>query len=192
MSRVPARVLAARSRAELIVDATSVIKAIDQIAVKLKVALFAENPLVVCVMNGGLLYTGALLRRLQLPLEMTYVHVSRYHGAVEGSELQWHAMPQLSLNDRHVVFVDDVLDQGNTLAALCVWAREAGAQTVTTTVLVDKQIADTRSMEVDFAALKCPDRHLIGWGMDYQGYWRDLPEIWAIPRTTAIEDEATA
>lgn len=180
MSRIPARVLAARSTAELLIDAPAVVKAIDQVAVRLKVALIDENPLVVCVMNGGLPFTGALLSRLQLPLELTYIHVGRYHGAIDGGELQWLAKPQMPLSNRHVVIVDDVLDQGHTLAALRVWALEAGAQAVTTTVLVDKQINGTRPIVADFAALQCPDRYLIGWGMDYQGYWRNLPEIWAI------------
>ena len=180
MSDVPAAALAARATADLLVSAPAVEKAIDQIAVKLKVALFAENPILVCVMNGGLPYTAALLKRLEMPLELTYVHAGRYGKSLRGSEIEFHAKPQTAVAGRHVVFVDDILDQGHTLAALRAWAIEEGATAVTTTVLVDKKITATRPIVADFSALECPDRYLFGCGMDYHGYWRNLPEIYAI------------
>ena len=75
---VPADALAARVNADLLVSAAAVEKAIDQVAIKLKIALFAENPILICVLNGGLPYTAALLKRLEMPLELTYVHAVRY------------------------------------------------------------------------------------------------------------------
>lgn len=188
MSGVPAAALAARANADLLVSAPAVEKAIDQVAVKLKVALHAANPILVCVMNGGLPYMAALLKRLEMPLELTYVHAGRYGNSLRGGKLEFHAKPRVALSGRHVVFVDDVLDRGHTLAALCDWATEEGATTVTTTVLVDKQITATRPIAADFVALECPDRYLFGCGMDYQGYWRNLPEIYAI--SAALETGA--
>ena len=186
---VPADALAARVNADLLVSAAAVEKAIDQVAIKLKIALFAENPILICVLNGGLPYTAALLKRLEMPLELTYVHAGRYGKSLRGSEIEFHAKPAMALSGRHVVFVDDILDQGHTLAALCAWASEEGATAVTTTVLVDKQIKATRPIVADFAALECPDRYLFGCGMDYRGYWRNLPEIYAI--SAALQAQAT-
>jgi hypoxanthine phosphoribosyltransferase len=180
----PPDVLAARHRAEEIVSAASVQFAIDQVALRLTVALSAENPVLLCVMNGGLPYAGELLKRLAFPLEMSYLHVGRYGNATRGDQLTWHARPTIELGGRHVVLIDDIFDQGYTLAALAAWVVEAGARAVTTTVLVDKLLESARGVDinVDFAALRCPDRYLFGCGMDYRGYWRNLAAIYALPQ----------
>ena len=80
-----------------------------------------------------------------------------------------------------LLLVDDVFDRGETLAAIVAWAEQAGAGRVLTSVLVDKQVEEPRPLRVDFAALSCPDRYLFGCGMDYQGYWRNLPAIYVLP-----------
>ncbi|MFU8817593.1 MAG: hypoxanthine-guanine phosphoribosyltransferase, partial [Pseudomonadales bacterium] len=139
------------------------------------------NPWLLTVMHGALPFAGALIMRLNFPLELGYLHVGRYHHATQGGALNWHATPSYDLRDRTVVLVDDVLDRGVTLAALVGWAQAAGAREVLTAVLVDKQVDDSRPVTADYAALLLPDRYLFGWGMDYQGYWRNLPAIYALP-----------
>lgn len=180
-AEVPPAVLAARRRAELLVSAEAVQKAMDRLAVRLALDLDGANPLVLTVMHGGLPYAGEILKRLSFPLELGYVHVSRYRGATSGGSLRWHHQPEYDLSGRTVLFVDDVLDQGETLAALCAWAEQAGARRVLTTVLVDKQLDTPRPVSVGYAALTCPNRYLFGCGMDYRGYWRNLPAIYALP-----------
>lgn len=182
---VPPSVLAARAQAELLFDAQTVLDAVDRLAVRLTVELAQENPLLICVLNGGLAFTGALMQRLLFPLELSYVHVGRYGRQTQGGELVWHARPQVAIAGRHVVLVDDILDHGVTLAALVRWATEAGAAGVTTVVLVDKAIDEARPIQPDHAALVCPDRYVFGWGMDFQGYWRNLPAIYALKRDPA-------
>jgi hypoxanthine phosphoribosyltransferase len=187
----PADVIGAHARSEEVVSAQAVQFAIDQTAVRLSVALNDANPLVLCVLNGGLPYTGELLKRLPFPLELSYVHVGRYGQATAGGELSWYARPTVALHERHVLLVDDIFDQGRTLSALVAWSLAQGAASVTTTVLVDKELAVPRSgaIDVDYAALRCPDRYLFGCGMDYRGYWRNLPAIHALPRD--MEDSTT-
>ncbi|MEN9808116.1 MAG: hypothetical protein RL756_2636, partial [Pseudomonadota bacterium] len=114
--------------------------------------------------------------------ELGYLHVGRYGSATQGGELVWHATPSYALEGRTVLIVDDILDRGDTLTALTAWAARSGAAEVLATVLVDKQVSVSRSFSTRFAALRCPDRYLFGCGMDFRGYWRNLPEIWALPR----------
>lgn len=178
---MPPSVLAARQEADVLFDADTVTKAIDQVAVRLTVKLAEHNPLFVCVMNGGLPFTGALMQRCQFPLQLTYVHVGRYGQGTRGGELTWHAKPDVALTERHVVLVDDILDHGITLECLERWAREEGALSVTTVVLLDKEIEQGRAFSADYVALTCPDRYVFGWGMDFEGYWRNLPDIHALP-----------
>jgi hypoxanthine phosphoribosyltransferase len=178
---VPAAVRQARERAELLVDPESVQRAIDRVSVRIALRLQELNPLLLVVMHGGLPYAAELLKRLAFPLEYGYLHVGRYGAATRGGELRWHVEPNHELAGRVVLLVDDVLDQGATLAALREWAGSAGATEVLTTVLVEKAVPADRPIAADYVALKCPDRYLFGCGMDYQGYWRNLPGIYALP-----------
>ncbi|MCZ6640582.1 MAG: hypoxanthine-guanine phosphoribosyltransferase [Gammaproteobacteria bacterium] len=180
MSPVSDSVLAARARAEELVDASRVQFAIDQTALRIAVDLGEAKPIVLCVMNGGLLYTADLLKRFSFPLELSYVHVGRYDNTTQGGTLNWHARPVIDIAQRTVLIVDDVLDKGETLGALAVWAAGEGAALVRTTVLVSKDVAVKNRIEVDYVALHLPDRYLFGCGMDYRGYWRNLTAIYAL------------
>ncbi len=181
MTDAPEEILAVRRRAELLVDAEAVTRVIDRTAVRVALQLGHANPLVLCVMNGGLIYCGRLLARLHFPLQLTYAHTARYGECTRGGPLTWVARPQQSLAGRQVLVVDDVLDDGDTLRAVCQWALSAGSARVWTTVLVRKQAARNQAVSVDFTGLECPDRYLFGCGMDYRGYWRNLPAIYALP-----------
>lgn len=166
---------------ELIFDAETVQKAIDQLAVRLTLALDERNPVVLCVMTGGLILTSELLLRFRFPLQLDYLHATRYQTRTRGEELAWLAQPTLDLRDRVVLVVDDVLDHGQTLAGVVDKLHERGAGEVITAVLLDKQLASAKPIAADFVGLQCPDRYVFGRGMDYRGYWRNADGIYAVP-----------
>ncbi len=178
---VSADILAARDAAQCLFDGAAVARAVDQLAIRLAIRLDGTHPIVMCVMNGGVILTGELLLRLHFPLEVSYVHATRYRDATRGALLEWKAMPSIDVTGRTVLLVDDVLDEGHTLAAVDEKLREMGAATIVTGVLVDKDIRRQRPVRVDEAALHCPDRFLFGHGMDYRGHWRNLAGIYALP-----------
>jgi hypoxanthine phosphoribosyltransferase len=178
---IPADILAAREAAECLFDTHAVARAVDQLAVRLAVRLDGTHPIVMCVMNGGVILTAELLLRLHFPLEVSYVHATRYRDATRGALLEWRAPPSVDVTGRTVLLVDDVLDEGHTLEAVVAKLRESHAATIVTAVLVDKDIGRPRPVCVDEAALHCPDRFLFGHGMDYRGHWRNLAGIYALP-----------
>lgn len=180
-STVPLSVQRAYSRAQLEVSATQVDAAVDQIAVRITVALQDQNPVLLTVLQGGLVFSGMLMRRLVFPLEQGYVHVGRYGQQTSGQALNWHGHQHPELAGRCVLIVDDILDEGITLNALLAWAREEGAADVRVAVLVEKQVPRQTTIDATrYVALECSDRFLIGCGMDFQGYGRNLPGIYAI------------
>lgn len=183
---VPPDVLAARDAAECLFDAAAVERAVDRLAIRLTLKLADAHPIVVCVLNGGLVLTAELLLRFQFPLQVTYVHATRYRDALRGAQIDWRAKPDLSVEGRQVLVVDDVLDEGHTLAAVVERLAASGASSVLTAVLVDKHIGRPRPVIVDDAALACPDRFLFGHGMDYRGHWRNLAGVYALPVGWAV------
>lgn len=156
--------------------------AIERMAVTINSQLSNSNPVVFCVMNGGLIFTGKLLPKLNFPLELSYLHATRYRNETSGGELFWKAKPEISFIDREVLIIDDILDEGHTLAAIIDFCRHAGASKVHTAVLIDK-VHDRKArpgFEADFVGLPCEDRYIFGYGMDYKGYWRNAAGIFAV------------
>lgn len=156
--------------------------AISQVAAQIGEQLRDSNPLVFCVMNGGLIFAGQLLTQLDFPLEQSYLHATRYRNETRGGELCWKARPDVSFAGREVLVIDDILDEGHTLMAIVDSCRQAGARQVYTAVLLDKQHqrkADP-AFRADFVGLVCADRYVFGYGMDYRGYWRNAPGIFAV------------
>jgi hypoxanthine phosphoribosyltransferase len=156
--------------------------AIDRVAQAINAELAERNPVVFCVMNGGLVFSGKLLPKLNFPLEQSYLHATRYRNETSGGELFWKAKPEISFIDRDVLIIDDILDEGHTLGAIIDFCKHAGASAVHTAVLIDKE-HDRKArpnLKADYVGLTCIDRYIFGYGMDYKGYWRNAAGIYAV------------
>ncbi|MDD7805236.1 MAG: hypoxanthine-guanine phosphoribosyltransferase [Endozoicomonas sp. (ex Botrylloides leachii)] len=141
-----------------------------------------SNPLVYCVMNGGLVITGKLLTEMSFPLEVSYVHATRYRNQLTGNTLNWKVRPSEDMKGRTVLIVDDILDEGHTLDAIVEYCKENGAERVFTAVLIDKK-HDRKArpgLQANFSGLEVEDRYIFGYGLDYQGYWRNAKGIYAL------------
>ncbi|HET7396431.1 MAG TPA: hypoxanthine-guanine phosphoribosyltransferase [Gammaproteobacteria bacterium] len=170
-----------RREADLLHDEQAVAQAVRDMAAGITQEMAGSNPLAICVMNGGLMLTGWLTTHLSFPLQLDYAHVTRYRGATRGGELEWVARPRASLKGRTLLLIDDIFDEGITLAALVTACRELGAGKVKTAVLVRKLHARAETgMHPDFVGLTVPDRYVFGCGMDYKNYLRNLPAIYAV------------
>lgn len=154
--------------------------ALDRMADEITASLKDSDPLVLCVMTGGIVAAGKLLTRLNFPLQLDYMHATRYRGATEGGALHWLARPATPLQGRVVLVVDDILDEGWTLAAILEECKTQGASAVYSAVLVDKMRDRKNALQADFVGLKVADRYVFGYGMDYYTYLRNAPGIFAV------------
>ena len=156
--------------------------ALDKMAAEIHNELENSNPVLLCVMVGAVVPAGQLLTRLDFPLEVDYVHATRYRSGLQGGEIQWRAEPKTELKDRTVIVLDDVLDGGVTLAAVVDYCKERQAKAVYTAVLVDKERPrETGGLEkADFTGITTVNRYIIGYGLDYKEYLRNVPGIYAV------------
>jgi hypoxanthine phosphoribosyltransferase len=180
-----------RDEAVMLHGPEAVAAALDRMADEITAALDGTLPIVLCVLNGGIIPTGHLLTRLTFPLETDYLHATRYRGKTHGDrEIVWLCKPHLSLQGRTVLLVDDILDEGHTLKAIIAYCRDAGAARVYSAVLVEKH-HDRRvaAMSADFVGLAVEDRYVFGCGMDYKGYLRNLSGIFALGERHAQRGE---
>jgi hypoxanthine phosphoribosyltransferase len=170
------------AEADCLVPNQQVQAAITALASAITERLEGSNPLVFCVMNGGLITTGQLLTQLNFPVQAEYLHATRYRQETTGGILEWKLRPEADMNGRTILIVDDILDEGTTLCAIADYCRAHGAAEVLTAVLVDKQ-HDRKcrpGLKADFTGMDVEDRFLFGFGMDYKGYWRNAPGIYAV------------
>jgi len=166
--------------AECVASADTVQAVIDRLADEIAATLAADLPLVLAVMGGAVVFAGQLLPRLNFPLEFDYLHVTRYRGNTSGGEVEWRVLPGQNVAGRSVLVLDDILDEGETLAAIRDKLHDMGAARVWSAVLTNKDNGLNKPIQADFVGLDVPNRYVFGCGMDAYGLWRNLPAIYAL------------
>ena len=165
--------------ADLLFSEQEVEDALDKMAGQINGLLAELNPLVLCVMNGGIVVAGKLITRLTFPLTIDAINASRYHNQTAGGSIEWVLKPSTPLKDRTILIIDDILDEGITLAAIRDYCLEQGAIAIYIAVLMDKNLGHNKPIAADFIGLNVENRYLFGYGMDYKGYLRNAPGIYA-------------
>jgi len=165
--------------AQLLHTEAEVEAAITKMAEQINQELNGTNPILLSVMNGGLVVAGKLLTQLDFPLTVDAVNASRYGNQTNGSEIHWKQKPASDLAGRVVLLVDDILDEGITLEAVYQYCKEQGASKIYSAVLIDKKINKAKPISAVFIGLKVEDHYLYGYGMDYKGYLRNAAGIYA-------------
>lgn len=166
--------------AELLFSADQVQASIRTMAVEIRQALKEADPLVLSIMGGAVVFSGQLLPLLDFPLHYDFVKASRYHSQTQGQELIWKVIPPDDVKGRVVLLLDDILDEGITLAAVRDKCLEMGASRVLVAVLTEKLLDHSKPIQADFVGLQVPNRYVFGCGMDVKERWRNLPAIYAL------------
>ena len=183
MSAVP-DIATALAQSELIHDRARIEHAIATMAVRVRNDYAGDVPVYLTVLQGGLPFAGQLALELGargLDLEFDYLHATRYRGATTGGALVWKHRPATPLRGRRVLLVDDIVDEGHTLAAVGAWCLGQGARDVRIAALaVKRHDRCVPGLRADYAGLDVPDRYVFGYGMDYHEQGRNLPAIYAL------------
>ncbi len=173
--------LMVHEEAEQLFDQSDVDKAIQSIASKVAEKYADKFPLVLCVMNGGLYMTAQLMRHWEFPLTVDYVHATRYKLSTLGQDVLWKAYPQNPINNRHVIIVDDIFDQGFTLQEVKNYCVKQGAIGCSSVFLIKKNHNRAKAdIKEDYCALECGDSYVYGSGMDLHTHFRNLSGIYSI------------
>lgn len=167
-------------RGELLYGRHDVDAALDRLAREINATLADSFPVALCVMGGAVIFAGQLLPRLEFPLEFDYLHATRYGDTTQGGRIEWPVLPRKNLTGRVALLMDDILDEGHTLAAARDRLLELGAARVVIAVLAEKDLGRAKPIQADHVGLRLPDRYVFGMGMDAYGLWRNLPGIYAL------------
>lgn len=137
---------------------------------------YGDKPLtIVAVMTGSLVLLADLIRQLKMPLRVSLIQASSYRGGTESGALWIRDDMMLDVTDKDVLVVDDIFDTGKTLQAVLRCIGEMQPSSVASAVLLHKEGRQQVEMEPDFVAFRIPDEFVVGYGLDYQDLYRNLP-----------------
>jgi hypoxanthine phosphoribosyltransferase len=170
-----------RRNARRLLSAAEVAATFERMGRDIAARLSKSHPVVVAVMHGGAFTAVELCRQFDFPYEFTYVHLTRYGNALAGGDLEWLVEPKPQLAGRTILLVDDILDEGVTLAVLRDSLVKLGVGEIFTAVFAVKNVVRRLDRpRADFAGTSVEDVYVFGCGMDYKGYWRGWPELLAV------------
>ncbi len=138
---------------------------------------YGRDPLLVSVMVGSIPFTADLLRSISVPAEVDFLNLNRFGESGRIGIAMDLSSPVL---DRNVIIVEDIIDTGLTLTVLRKMILDRGAASVSTASLVDKTRRRVTSVPIEYRGFEVGDEYLVGYGLDWQGYYRNLRSIWAV------------
>lgn len=167
--------------AQVLFSHDEVMAAVDKMAREIN-TFYGDEPIVlIVVLTGAIIPAAWLATRLKMPVEIDFVHATRYQSGLYGAELEYRVPPRMDLKGRKVLVVDDIFDEGDTLAAIKGSCEKRKAESVHMAVLVRKLHDRGLPREfVDFVGLDVPDVYVFGCGMDAWEEWRHLDHIRAL------------
>ena len=170
--------------ATLLYDECTIENALDSLSKKINRDYINLNPIFMVVMNGGLVFAGKLLPKLTFPVQVDYCHATRFRNETSGCSIEWKVKPQQNVCDRHIILVDDILDEGRTLQAIIDQCLTLRAASVKTAVMIEKchYRKALKGMKPDYCELQAPDEYLFGCGMDYKSYCRNTGSIYILDK----------
>lgn len=166
--------------ADLICPAEEAQAALKRLSQEITAELGDKHPLILSVMGGAVIFTGQLLPLLEFPLDFDYIHVTRYGNQTQGGELEWKVPPKADVAGRVVLVLDDILDEGHTLAAIRDKVLAMGATAFYSAMFSEKETGREKPITANFTGVRLPNRYVFGFGMDVHGAWRNLPAVYAV------------
>lgn len=162
------------------ISAAEIGDAVTKVAAKINTELAGKNPLFVCVLNGVFLFAADLLRKIEIPCEVSFIKVSSYEGTSSTGEVKTQIGLKEDIKGRNIVIVEDIIDSGNTIAKLLPLLENEQPASIKITTLLFKPAAFKNDFKIDYIGMEIPNDFVVGYGLDYNGLGRNLPEIYKI------------
>jgi hypoxanthine phosphoribosyltransferase len=159
-------------------DEPAIHRRLDDMAARISKNYRDRELTVIAVLNGSLMFMSDLLRRIPLPLKLDCLSVMSYHGKAQTSgEVIFKQVALPDVVDRHILILDDILDSGHTLAAICEKLETAKPRSIRVCVLLSKRKQRIRHVDADYIGFEIEDEFVVGYGLDFMERYRNLPYI---------------
>ena len=165
---------------ELFIEQEVIELEIKRISEQINADLKGKNPIFLAVLNGSFMFAGELMKEVTIASEITFVRLASYSG----TSSTIHVKEVLGLNEsiegREVVIVEDIVDSGNTMTSLLMELNKLKPAGIRIATLLFKPAALVNKIDIDYVALEIPNDFIVGYGLDYDGYGRNLKDIYKV------------
>jgi hypoxanthine phosphoribosyltransferase len=164
----------------LSIPEAEILAAVHRVAEDINRDIADKNPLFICVLNGAFMFAGDLMKTINFPCEITFIKLSSYDGLYTSGTVKEIIGLNESVVGRNVVVVEDIVDTGITMERILESLRAKGASDIRVATFLQKPDALQRDITVDYVAMKIPNDFIVGYGLDYDGYGRNLKDIYTV------------
>ena len=155
-------------------------EAVGKVAQAIDNDMEGKNPLFICVLNGAFMFAADLMKKVHVPSQITFIKLSSYEGLLTTGDVKEIIGLNESVVDRNVVVVEDIIDTGITMERILASLKNKGAKSIKVATFLQKPAALQREIQVDYVAIKIPNDFIVGYGLDYDGYGRNLCDIYTV------------
>lgn len=159
-----------------------ILKAVKEVGLAINRDLAGTNPLFICVLNGAFMFAGDLMKTINIPCEITFIKLSSYEGLYTSGTVKEIIGLNESVVGRNVVVVEDIVDTGITMERILSSLKAKGANSIHVATFLQKPDALQKDIKVDYVAMKIPNDFIVGYGLDYDGFGRNLKDIYTVVR----------
>ena len=164
----------------LSIPESDILAAVKRVGEEINKDMVGTNPLFICVLNGAFMFAGDLMKTIKIPCEITFVKLSSYEGIYTTGAVKEIIGLNESVVDRNVVVVEDIVDTGITMEKILSSLKAKGAKSIRVATFLQKPDALQRDIQIDYIAMKIPNDFIVGYGLDYDGFGRNLKDIYTV------------
>ena len=164
----------------LFLTAEDIDKAVEQVAEMINIDMKDRDPLFLCILNGAFIFASDLLKKVKVDCEISFVKLSSYVGTKTTNTVRELIGLDKVLTNRTVVVIEDIIDTGLTMDYTMDKLRKLGASDVRIATLLFKPEAFRKNYRIDYIGIAIPNKFIVGYGLDYEGHGRNLPDIYKI------------
>lgn len=165
---------------ELFIEQEVIELEIKRVAHQINADLKDKNPIFLAVLNGAFMFAGELMKEVSIPSEITFVRLASYSGVSSTEHVKEVLGLNESIEDRVVVIIEDIVDSGNTMTALMKELEKYNPSDIKIATLLFKPAALVKKLNLDYVALEIPNDFIVGYGLDFDGYGRNLKDIYKV------------
>ena len=162
---------------EVVVSEADIAKRVKELALKITEDFRGKALTIICLSNGAIIFAADLIRHIPIPIQLDSISVSSYRGTESSGSVKLDKGLKLCVKKRHVIIVDDILDTGRTLKKVTQEVKKANPEKIYTCVLLNKPSRRVVEMEADYCGFDIEDHFVVGYGLDFNEAYRNLPYI---------------
>lgn len=162
------------------ISEAELLKAVDNVAEKMNADLEGKNPLFLIVLNGAFMFASDLLKRVEIPAQLSFVKVASYSGTESTGKVTELIGLNEEVKGRTIVIIEDIVDSGRTMYGMVERLKSLGADDIRIATLFFKPEALKYELNINYAAMNIPNDFIVGYGLDYDGYGRNLRDIYTL------------